>query len=95
MGLNAAALAALAQVGGGVPKGYLRVLVFNEDSALVDQRTVQLSAAALGNYETLQTGPLPIAQNGLLIAARGQNYCKQFQIRIRKPQLIVCVRIAA
>ena len=35
------------------------------------------------------------AQSGLLIAARGQNYCKQFRIRIRKPQLIVCVRIAA
>ena len=54
----------LAHLPGGVLKGYLRVLSFNEDSVLVDQRTVQLSAAALGNYETLQTGPLVAQQNG-------------------------------
>jgi RHS repeat-associated protein len=47
-----------------VPKGYLRVLVFNQDSVLVDQRTVQLSQAALNNYEVLQTGYLPIGQDG-------------------------------
>ena len=31
---------------------------------LVDQRTVQLSAAAQGHYESLQTGPLVVQQNG-------------------------------
>ncbi|GAA3980261.1 hypothetical protein GCM10022407_26900 [Hymenobacter antarcticus] len=40
------------------------MLSFNEDSVLVDQRTVQLSAAALNNYEPLQTGPLVVQQNG-------------------------------
>jgi hypothetical protein len=56
VGLNAGNLAALTQTSNGVPKGYLRVLVFNQDSVLVDQRTVQLSPAALHNYEVLQTG---------------------------------------
>ena len=64
MGLSAATLLGLAQLPGGVPQGYLRVLSFNEDSVLVDQRTVQLSAAALGNYETLSTGPLVVQHNG-------------------------------
>jgi RHS repeat-associated protein len=64
VGLGAATLTALNQLPGGVPKGYLRVLVFNEDSALVDQRTVQLTAAALGHYETLATGPLLVQQHG-------------------------------
>ncbi|HEX8657541.1 MAG TPA: DUF6443 domain-containing protein [Hymenobacter sp.] len=64
VGLSSAALLGLAQVPGGVPKGYLRVLSFNQDSVLVDQRTMQLSAAALGQYETLQTGPLVVQQNG-------------------------------
>ena len=64
VGLSSATLTALAQLPGGVPKGYLRVLSFNEDSVLVDQRTVQLSAAALGHYETLSTGPLVVQQNG-------------------------------
>ena len=64
IGLNAAVLNTLAQLPGGVPKGYLRVLSFNEDSVLVDQRTVQLTAAALNNYEALATGPLVVQQNG-------------------------------
>ena len=64
MGLSSATLLALNQLPGGVPKGYLRVLSFNEDSVLVDQRTVQLTAAALGNYETLSTGQLIVQHNG-------------------------------
>jgi RHS repeat-associated protein len=52
VGLNAAGLTALTQLN-GVPKGYLRVLVFNTDSVLIDQRTLQLSRAALNNYEVL------------------------------------------
>ncbi|MGI4823597.1 MAG: polymorphic toxin-type HINT domain-containing protein [Janthinobacterium lividum] len=63
LGLGAG-VAALPQLSGGVPKGYLRVLVFNQDSALVDQHTLQLSQAALGNYEPLDTHWLPIQQNG-------------------------------
>jgi RHS repeat-associated protein len=49
----AAGLASIPQLSGGVPKGYLRVLVFNKDSALVRQRTWQLSQAANGGYEPL------------------------------------------
>lgn len=64
IGLNAAVLNTLNHLPGGVPKGYLRVLSFTEDSVLVDQRTVQLSAAALNNYEPLSTGPLVVQQNG-------------------------------
>ncbi|WP_198173017.1 DUF6443 domain-containing protein [Hymenobacter ginkgonis] len=59
-----AGLASLPQLSGGVPKGYLRVLVFNQDSALVDQRTLQLTQAALGSYQVLDTQWLPITQNG-------------------------------
>ena len=55
---------ALNQLPGGVPKAYLRVLSFNQDSVLVDQRRVQLTAAALGNYETLSTGQLIVQQDG-------------------------------
>ncbi|GAA3980243.1 RHS repeat-associated core domain-containing protein [Hymenobacter antarcticus] len=71
VGLSSATLLALNQLPGGVPKGYLRVLSFNEDSVLVDQRTVQLSAAALNNYEPLQTGPLVVQQNGYVTAYVG------------------------
>jgi len=37
-----------------VPKGYLRLLVFNADSALVGQQVQQLSSAALNNYQRLR-----------------------------------------
>ena len=53
VGLSAASLTAVSQLSGGVPKGYLRVLVFNQDSVLVDQRKLQLSKDALGHYEVL------------------------------------------
>ena len=49
----AAGLTSLPQLSGGVPKGYLRVLVFGPDSALISQQTRQLSAAALNSYEPL------------------------------------------
>ena len=64
VGLSSASLLALNQLPGGVPKAYLRVLSFTQDSVLVDQRTVQLTAAALGNYETLSTGQLIVQQDG-------------------------------
>ncbi len=50
----AAGLASIPQLSGGVPKGYLRVLVFDKDSALVSQQTQQLSQAARGGYEPLR-----------------------------------------
>lgn len=53
VGLNAGALTAVPQLAGRVPKGYLRVLVFNQDSVLIDQRKFQLSQAAQGHYELL------------------------------------------
>ncbi|MFD2786977.1 hypothetical protein ACFSX6_16025, partial [Hymenobacter rubripertinctus] len=49
---------AVQQLSGGVPKAYVRVLVYNADSALVDSRTQQLTSAANatvagGGYELL------------------------------------------
>jgi len=44
---------AVPQLAGGVPRAYLRVLVFDQDSTLVDTHTRQLTEAALGNYEPL------------------------------------------
>ncbi|RIY04747.1 RHS repeat-associated core domain-containing protein [Hymenobacter rubripertinctus] len=49
---------AVQQLAGGVPKAYVRVLVYNADSALVDWRTQQLTSAANatvagGGYELL------------------------------------------
>jgi hypothetical protein len=43
----AAGLASVPQLSGGVPKGYVRLLVFDADSNLVSQQTQQLSSAAL------------------------------------------------
>ena len=49
-----AALPGLVPVGGGVPKGYVRLLVFDADSTLVGSQTQQLSPAARAGYESLQ-----------------------------------------
>jgi len=48
-----AGLPALVPVGGGVPKGYVRLLVFDADSNLVSSQTRQLSQAARTGYEAL------------------------------------------
>ena len=53
VGLNAVSLKAIDQLANGVPKGYLRVLVFNQDSVLVDQRKLQLTQDAPGHYQVL------------------------------------------
>jgi RHS repeat-associated protein len=53
LGLSLAVLPALKQIA-RVPKGYVRLLVFNQDSVLVDSRTQQLSSAAQNNYESLK-----------------------------------------
>ena len=50
------------QLAGGVPRAYMRVLVFNKDSVLTGTHTQQLTQAALGPYDTLQIS-LPIAHN--------------------------------
>jgi RHS repeat-associated protein len=63
VGLNAATLTAVSQLSNGVPKGYLRVLVFNQDSVLVDQRKLQLTQDALGHYQVL-SDTLSIRRNG-------------------------------
>jgi RHS repeat-associated protein len=63
VGLNAASLTAVSQLSNGVPKGYLRVLVFNQDSVLVDQRKLQLTQDALGHYQVL-SDTLSIRRDG-------------------------------
>jgi len=49
-----AGLPALVQASGGVPQGYVRLLVFDADSNLVGSQTRQLSQAARAGYEPLQ-----------------------------------------
>jgi hypothetical protein len=49
-----AGLPALGQAGGGVPKGYVHLLVFDADSNMISSQTQQLSQAALIGYEPLQ-----------------------------------------
>ncbi|MGI4733612.1 MAG: leucine-rich repeat domain-containing protein [Janthinobacterium lividum] len=56
-------LTQVAQLSPSVPKGYLRVLIFNRDSVLVRQHLKQLSAAALHNYEEL-TDTVQVNQDG-------------------------------
>ena len=48
---------AVQQLAGGVPKAYLRVLVYNADSTLAEHQPVlqQLTTAANGNYQQLTT----------------------------------------
>jgi RHS repeat-associated protein len=65
VGLNASALAAIPKSDKGVPQGYLRVLVFTQDSVLLpDQcRLLPLTTDARNNYQLLQD-TLSIRQNG-------------------------------
>ena len=67
-----AALPALVQPSGGVPRGYARLLVFDADSNLVSQQmqTRQLSAAANGGYEPLTVWVIA-AQDGYVTAYVG------------------------
>ena len=68
----AAGLASIPQLAGGVPPAYLRVLVFNRDSALVPDQPapVQLTKAAAGNYERLSL-QLVLPQDGYVTAYVG------------------------
>ena len=66
----AAGLASIPQLSGGVPQAYLRVLVFNRDSALVDQLSQQLTKAAAGNYERLNL-QVVLPQDGYVSAYVG------------------------
>ena len=66
----AAGLASIPQLAGGVPQAYLRVLVFNRDSALVSQQSQQLSKAAAGNYERLSM-QVVLPQDGYVTAYVG------------------------
>ena len=67
-----AGLASIPQLSGGVPQAYLRVLVFNRDSALVPDQPapVQLTQAAQGNYERLNV-QLVLPQDGYVTAYVG------------------------
>ena len=65
-----AALPALVPRSGGVPLGYVRLLVFNADSNLVSSQTQQLSSAALNNYEDLQL-QVVVPQDGYVTAYVG------------------------
>ncbi|MBD2770373.1 hypothetical protein IC235_21000 [Hymenobacter sp. BT664] len=66
----AAGLAAVPQLSGGVPRGYVRLLVFDADSNLVSQQTQQLSQAALNNYESLRL-QVVVPQDGYVSAYVG------------------------
>ena len=66
----ATGLTSLPQLSGGVPKGYVRLLVFGPDSALVSQQTQQLSAAALNSYEPLRLRAV-VPQDGYVSAYVG------------------------
>jgi RHS repeat-associated protein len=63
-------LASVPQLSGGVPKGYVRLLVFDADSNLVSQQTQQLSQAALNNYESLRL-QVVVPQDGYVSAYVG------------------------
>ena len=68
----ATGLTALTPTSGGVPLGYLRVLVFDQDSALVSAQTqqVQLTKAANGNYEKVRL-QVKLTQDGYVTAYVG------------------------
>jgi RHS repeat-associated protein len=68
----AAGLASIPQLSGGVPKGYLRLLVFDKDSALIANQSqlVQLPPAAQGHYEPLKL-QLVLPQDGYVTAYVG------------------------
>ncbi|OUJ69392.1 hypothetical protein BXP70_26510 [Hymenobacter crusticola] len=53
LGLGLGLVPSLVQTG-QVPKGYVRALIFDQDSALVDSYTQPLTAAALSGYEELR-----------------------------------------
>ena len=66
----AAGLSSLTQVAGGVPQGYVRLLVFGRDSTLLDSKLQQLSASAYHNYEPLSI-QLIVPQDGYVTAYVG------------------------
>jgi len=77
LGLSAGIPALLQHTTGGVPLGYLRLLVFDDNRTLVDNRTQQLSQAAAwnpttgtGGYETL-IQEVTVAQDGYVTAYVG------------------------
>lgn len=55
---------------GRVPQGYARVLLYNQDSVLVNTYTEQLSEAALNHYEPLRIRVV-VPQHGYAVAYAG------------------------
>jgi len=54
LNVSLAIVPSVAQVSGGVPKGYVRLLAFNQDSVLISSQTRQLSTLASAGYEELK-----------------------------------------
>lgn len=54
LNVSLAVVPALAPVNGGVPKSYVRLLAFNQDSVLISSQTRQLSTLAGTGYEELK-----------------------------------------
>jgi RHS repeat-associated protein len=50
LSLGLTAVPPLVATANGIPLGYVRLLIFNQDSALVSSRTVPVTAAAQGNW---------------------------------------------
>jgi RHS repeat-associated protein len=82
----------LNQLSNGVPKGYLRVLVFDKDSTFISSYTQQLSAAAATGYQKLNIA-LTAPQDGFVQAYVGNEsdtdvYFDDISIRYQ-PTLVV------
>jgi RHS repeat-associated protein len=54
LNVSLAVVPALSPISGGVPKGYVRLLAFNQDSVLISSQTRQLSTLASTGYEELK-----------------------------------------
>ncbi|RAK70027.1 DUF5675 family protein [Hymenobacter edaphi] len=70
LGVSLALVPQLTQLSNGVPKSYLRVLVFDQDSALLTSYTQQLTMAGKNNYQRLNID-LTAPQDGFVQAYVG------------------------
>lgn len=70
LGIGLAVVPQLVQLSNGVPKAYLRTLVFDKDSTLITSYTQQLTMAAQNNYQRLRIN-LTAPQDGFVQAYVG------------------------
>ncbi|RTQ46082.1 hypothetical protein EJV47_23305 [Hymenobacter gummosus] len=92
LGIGLAMVPQLTQLSNGVPKGYLRVLVFDKDSSFITSYTQQLTSAAATGYQRL-TVALTVPKDGYVQAYVGNEsdanvYFDDISIRY-KPTLVV------